>query len=187
MIKIFDSKKYVVIDAQRNLSKIIYFGLYVQSLIYISISVYSFYFFFFPYTELSLFLCMIFLANIFFLFLGISFLKPIYQREKIVIYPTYVLICNYFLLRIRFRRYEKFKIKNIKISLDINFTKNNLDTGGMDYLGIAGDEKLAQFFVDDPKIEFEYSGSIIKFGKNLESWEAYQIVDLLKDSQELNR
>jgi hypothetical protein len=108
------------------------------------------------------------------------FLKRIFQKEILHITSDTLTFSKKFLFKTNKRTFRLDQISDLKIAGKENFTKHPLDTQGFDYLGIGTGEKELQFLIEDGTLSFFYSGSTVRFGKNVYDDEGEELLEKIK-------
>ena len=63
----------------------------------------------------------------------------------------------------------------------IEYTEHPLQNNTVDIIGLATTEKELQFLIDEGTMEIITSNEKFRFGKNIPSWEAERIINLVKE------
>lgn len=108
------------------------------------------------------------------------FLRRIFQKEIIHITSDSLIFSKKFFFKTNKRIFQLTQISDLKIAEKENFTKHPLDTQGFDYLGIGTGEKELEFMIEGGNLSFFYSGSTVRFGKNVYDDDGIELLETIK-------
>lgn len=128
------------------------------------------------------------------LFFGLAIFLYIVSKKYIAnaFYEEYIIIDNG-MLKVFYKSLGKFKenkfelnkINHIKYIGQENFTKHSLENESMDYLGFGAAEKEMQYIISEGTIEIKTNKTLLRFGKNIPSWEAERIILAIEEAIKL--
>lgn len=107
---------------------------------------------------------------------GILWLNKTIKKEIVEVTKTTLSIRLKSLLRNRIKTYLISDIAYFKCVVENAFTKNSLHVGSFDYIGVQTGERQLQEVIKDGTLEFFYQGARVRFGIDILSWEAEEII-----------
>ena len=119
-------------------------------------------------------------GGLFFIYIVIKQLRPAFEREYIVLDNNTVTIYRqHFFVKTS----EDFPITDL-LSIEHvghrKFTEHPMTNSVVDFTGLAAGEKYVQTMVDDGTIEIISKDKVVRFGKNIPSWDAEKIINELE-------
>lgn len=120
---------------------------------------------------------LIILAIIFVYFLvSFSFLKQIFRSEKMILESTYLILEQGGLFVKSSEYFELGKIDQINFSdKEFKLADHPLKSEHIDYFGFETQDKVIANAHKNDKLQFQYEGRMISFGKDIFSWD-YEII-----------
>ena len=120
---------------------------------------------------------LIILAIIFVYFLvSFSFLKQIFRSEKMILGSTYLILEQGGLFVKSSEYFELGKIDQINFSdKEFKLADHPLKSEHIDYFGFETQDKVIANAHKNDKLQFQYQGRMISFGKDIFSWD-YEII-----------
>jgi hypothetical protein len=120
---------------------------------------------------------LIILAIIFVYFLvSFSFLKQIFRSEKMILGSTYLILEQGGLFVKSSEYFELEKIDQINFSdKEFKLADHPLKSEHIDYFGFETQDKVIANAHKNDKLQFQYEGQMISFGKDIFSWD-YEII-----------
>ncbi len=120
---------------------------------------------------------LIILAIIFVYFLvSFSFLKQIFRSEKMILGSTYLILEQGGLFVKSSEYFELGKIDQINFSdKEFKLADHPLKSEHIDYFGFETQDKVIANAHKNDKLQFQYEGRMISFGKDIFSWD-YEII-----------
>ena len=107
-----------------------------------------------------------------------SFIRRLTQHELITVSPTTLSLTDEYIFGRSKRSYKLEHIKTIFFAGAENFTAHPLD-GNYGDLGFRGMEALVQYQISDGSMMMMYGSRQIRFGRNVPSWDAEEIVQAI--------
>jgi hypothetical protein len=120
-------------------------------------------------------------GGLFFIYIVIKQIPLAFEREYIILDKRTIAICRQHLFS---TTSEHFLLSNI-ISIEHvghrEYTEHPMNNSVVDFTGLAAGEKLVQAMVDDGTMEITSKDKIVRFGKNIASWDAETIIDEIEN------
>ena len=104
-----------------------------------------------------------------------AFIRRLTQEEELTIDHADLTLTDKYLLGVKKRKFQLVHVKEIFFAGGENFTPHPLDGNYAD-IGFRGREALVQYAIADGNIMLLYGKRQIRFGRNVPSWDAEEIV-----------
>ena len=113
---------------------------------------------------------------IFFFFIAKKYFENIYYNEYIFLNPNTLTIVIKKLGNIKEYKFDIKDIQYLCFAGDLQYTKHPMDNDVVDFTGLATTERELQFIINEGTLEIETEDETLRFGKNIPSWEAEDII-----------
>jgi hypothetical protein len=114
------------------------------------------------------------------LFAGRSFIKNSFYKEKIRVTSVELVISIPSFWSSKQEVYDLAYISCMHYAGRENFTDHPLYTNTTDFTGLGVGEKQVQYLIEDGTIQFEYNNATHRFGKDVASWDAEDIIQRIE-------
>jgi hypothetical protein len=111
---------------------------------------------------------------------GKKFLDRVYQKEIVEVSKTTIHYITKYLFTQKQKLFALSDVTNIDFVGEHKFSNHPLEGKSFDYLGLGVQEKQLQFLIQDGTLGITCNGVIERFGKNIASWDADEIVDKIE-------
>jgi len=128
------------------------------------------------YRDLPLLSLLPFGGCIFFFFIARRYLGNVFFKEYLLLTPETISVVQ---RRLGDETRVDFAVDDIKYFSFAGFreyTSHPMDNKVVDFTGLGTTERELQFLIDDGTIEIETSDKAFRFGKNVPSWEAEEVI-----------
>lgn len=109
-----------------------------------------------------------------------TFLKRAFRKEKIEVTKEEILVIDHLPFWKKVNRFGVDEVEHIGSPGYQKFTPHPLATGSFDYLGWNTAEKEIQYLIEDGTMEIVTAQKRLRFGINIPSWEAEEIIERIK-------
>jgi len=117
-----------------------------------------------------------FAAFILFLIIGKKFLEQVFFQEYIILNKEQIKIYHKTFLQEKEQVFNLNELKHFGFAGQQKYTHNAMHSEVMDITGLEANEKELQYIIDKGTLEIETETSKHRFGKNLASWDAEEII-----------
>lgn len=107
---------------------------------------------------------------------GRTYFNNTFYKEIIEVTKDDIKVIDQYMFAEKTRIYSIAEIAHIGFVGQRKYTRHPLDGDSMDFNGFATMEKEMQYLIKDGTIEIFYNGAGRRFGKNLPSWDAEEII-----------
>jgi hypothetical protein len=107
-----------------------------------------------------------------------AFIRRLTQQEIITVNHSQLIITDRYLLGKTVRKYDLQHVTEIFFAGRENFTKHPLEGNYAD-IGFRGMEGVVQYQITDGNMLMTYGKRQIRFGRNIPSWDAEEIVEII--------
>lgn len=119
-------------------------------------------------------------AGVLYLLASYRFFSRMYYNESIVLDPEYITIINGTPFSQKIRRYEWKDMGALHYVGKTAKTDHPLKGNCFDYFGFETQEHLIQNLHNEGNMYFNYAGFAVRFAKGVYSWDAEEMVGLMK-------
>jgi hypothetical protein len=119
-------------------------------------------------------------AGVLYILAGARFLSRIFYREQLLLDPDFLVIVSATPFQRKIRSYEWKKTGRLHYTGKISKTDHPLKGNSFDYFGFETQEYLIQSLHREGNIFFDYEGIRVHFGKGIRSWDAEDMVHMMK-------
>ncbi len=130
----------------------------------------------FQYKDFNLVVLYFFGVLILYFLAGRNYFNNTFYKEIIEVTKDDMKVIDQYLFAEKIRIYPIAEIAHIGFVGQRKYTRHPLDGDSMDFNGFATMEKEMQYLIKDGTIEIFYNGAGRRFGKNLPSWDAEEII-----------
>jgi hypothetical protein len=166
----------IQIDIKPVISPIIKIGLWFQGILIFLIAPVLIYIGLRDISEITFFAVILLGGGILFLFVGKKYLDNVYYKEQITLRPTTLTISIKKIGSLKEYNIDVTEIQYFGFVGDHEYTEHPMDNNVVDFTGLATTERELQFVISNGNIEIESEDEILRFGKNVPSWDAEEIV-----------
>lgn len=166
----------IVIDTKPQIKTVIKFGLAFQGFLILLVLPVFVLLGLQIVKEIPLLSLLPFGGAIFFFFVGKKYLEKVFYKEYILLNRETLTLVQKTMWE---RKDKKVFVKDIQFfgfAGELEYTKHPMDNPIVDFTGLGTTEREIQFIIDEGTIEIETNGQVIRFGKNVPSWDAEEII-----------
>jgi len=179
--KIIETDNYLRIEFINKMKPIVKFGLFIQGIMIMSFSIFFICTIIYTIFEISDFFALLFLIPISFGILyfiaGKSYLKKLTYKEEIIIKDSEFRIIESYLFSEIVKSYNIDEMAYLNYAGQQKFTNHSITNETFDAIGFNTQEKEIQYIISDGTISFFYHGETIRFGINIPTWDAEDIIN----------
>ena len=115
-------------------------------------------------------------AAILFFYISKKYFQNVFYKEKIIVEGDKLIVSN--------KSWGTEKVYEFNIN-DINFfghvgmreyTEHPMNNNVVDFTGLGTGERELQYLIDDGTIEIETEDEVLRFGKNMSSWDTEEVI-----------
>lgn len=117
---------------------------------------------------------------LFFFYVAKKYFENVFFTEKLIITPYTITVINKTWARENRQEFELRNIKYLGYAGTINYTEHPMNNKVVDFTGLGTAEKELQFLIDNGTIEIETEETVLRFGKNVSSWDAEEIIEQIE-------
>ncbi|MES2653991.1 MAG: hypothetical protein V4620_00270 [Bacteroidota bacterium] len=162
-----------IIPVIKPIEKVVFI---VKSLFYVGIGVGLMAVLIFQMSDLGLILVGFFAILAVYILIGRTYFNNTFYKEIIEVTKDDILVIDQYPFSKKIKTFPIAEISHIGFVGQRKYTQHPLDGNAIDFNGFATMEKEMQYLIKDGTIEIFYNGAGRRFGKNLPSWDAEEII-----------
>ena len=184
-IKYYKTKDKLIITILPIMKPIIVFGIIFQGIIVIGLSAFFIIIIlqslnqsgFWSIAPISI------IVSVLYFFVGRAYLNRVFYKQTIEVSKDVFKIIDQYIIYSKDKEYSVNKIEHLHYVGREKFTPHPLANKTLDPTGLSVTENEVQYLIEDGTIEFTYDGSQVRFGKNIPSWDAEEVIDKIEKFQ----
>jgi hypothetical protein len=115
-------------------------------------------------------------VSVVYFFAGRKYLDKVFGSEDVEVTSLALVITERYMMHSVKQAYLIQDIKDIVFAGQQQFTPHEFDNPSTDFTGLAATEKEIQYLIEDGTLELITKTGIRRFGKNIPSWDAEEII-----------
>lgn len=169
------------IDFPNNMKPIVKFGFLFQAFMIFAFSISFLTLIFYTAFEMSNWYALVFLIPatfaVLYLIGGRTYLKKLTYTQEIIVRKDSLKIVESALFTETIKTYKAEDMSYLSFAGQQDFTNHIMTNNTFDAMGFSTQEKEIQTLISDGTISFFYHGETIRFGNNIPSWDAEEILE----------
>ncbi|MBL7934726.1 MAG: hypothetical protein JNM51_02830 [Bacteroidia bacterium] len=127
-------------------------------------------------TDITVLAIFLISAAILFFYISKKYFQNVFYKEQITIEGDKLTVSN---KSWGTEKIHEFNINDIKFFGHVGmreYTEHPMNNSIVDFTGLATGERELQFLIDDGTIEIETEDEVLRFGKNMSSWDTEEVI-----------
>lgn len=179
-IKFNESEDKLTIEILPSMKTIVRLGLVFKGILIIGCSIFITIIILTTISDITI-ASLVFIAMCVIYFIaGKKYLNRVFYKEIVEVNRKDLTIIDKYLTSRETISFPLTKISSLGFVGQHNYTRHPLDNNTMDVTGFGVAEREVQFLIEDGTIEIYCNGVTRRFGKNIASWDAEEIVNKIK-------
>ena len=179
-LKFSSTKEKLTIEINPSMKPIVKLGLAFQGLLITAFSIGFVLFILYQVSEIGIATFAFMGFGIVYFIVGRKYLRRVFCKEIIEITTHEITIIDKYLTTKATRSFLISEISNISFAGQHSYTRHPLAGESTDYTGFGVSEQGIQYLIADGTIEIFCNGGTRRFGKNIASWDAEEIVSRIE-------
>lgn len=121
-----------------------------------------------------------FAAFVFFVLLAVKFLEQVFYSEFLLLDQAGITVVLKTFLREKQTYFQLSSITRLGFAGQVAYTHNAMHNPVFDITGLEASEKELQYVIDDGTLTIESAEKNLRFGKNMNSWDAEDIINQIE-------
>lgn len=170
------SDKSLTIDLRPGTKSIIKFGFAFQGFLIMIVLVGFVFLAFQLVSDIPLLSLILVAIAIFFIFIAKQYLGNAFYKEQITINDGKLIISYRSFLKEKIHEFDLNEIKYLSHAGTHEYTDHPMNNDIVDFTGLGTTERELQFLIDEGTLEIETEDEVLRFGKNMSSWDAEEAI-----------
>jgi len=175
-----ESEGKLTIEILPSMKTIVRLGLVFKGIFIIGCSIFTTIIILTTISDITIASLMLIAMCIIYFIAGKKYLNRVFYKEIVEVDKNNLTIIDKYLTSKETISFPITEISSIGFVGQHNYTRHPLDNDTMDFTGFGVAEREVQFLIEDGTIEIYCNGVTRRFGKNIASWDAEEIVNNIK-------